>query len=116
MNRIEYPTHVEDRTKDCIAELNHESYCLFPSRVNSHYFYDPIDALMDEVCKNQFQPWDDFIPHCPYMFLNIKQQVRVALIFIQFTSKPSLTCYLINCKERPINSFSKWLHWIYDFI
>ena len=80
VNRIECPTHVEERTKNCLAELNHKSYGLFPSKVISHY-YDPIITLMDEVCKNQFYPWHDFIPHCPYLSLNFKQQVRMVLIF-----------------------------------
>ena len=114
VNKIECLSWEEEKIKNCLAELNHESYCLFPSRVNSHYFYDPIGALMDEVCKHQFHPWHDFIPHCPYLSLNIKQQVRVALIFIHFTSKPYMTC-IINYKERSSDPFSKWLHWIYYF-
>ena len=112
VNRIECPTHVEERTKNCLVKLNHKSYCLFPSKVNSPYFYDPISALIDGVCKNQFQPWHDFIPH---LSLNIKQHVRMVTIFIHFSYEPSLTCYIINYKESSIDLFSKWLHWIYDF-
>ena len=115
VNRIECPSWVEEKAKNFLEGLNHESYCHLPWRSNSHYFYDPIAILMDEVCKNQFQPWHDFIPHCPHLSLNIKQQVRMALIFIHISSKPSQTCYLINYKERPFNPFCKWLHWIYDF-
>ena len=114
VNRIECSNHVEEREKNFLVELNHKSYGLFPSKVSSHY-YDPIGTLMDEVCKNQFQPWHDFIPHCLYLFLNIKQQVRMVSIFTYITSKPSLACWAINCKERTIDHFSKWLHWIYHF-
>ena len=115
VNRIECPTHVEERTKNCLAELNHESYCLLPSRTNSHTFYDPIGILMDEFPESQFQAWHVFIPYCPDLSLNFKQQVRMVSIFIYITLKPSLACWVINCKESSIDSFSKWFHWIYDF-
>ena len=49
VNRIVCPTHVQERTNNFQAEMNHESYCLFSSKVNSHSFYDPIIILMDEV-------------------------------------------------------------------
>ena len=48
VNRIECPSMVEEKTKNCLECLNHESYCLLPSRTNSHTFYDPISILMDE--------------------------------------------------------------------
>ena len=114
VNRIECPTHVEERKRNCLAELIHKSYGLFPLKVSSHY-YDRISTLMDEVCKNQFQPWHDFIPHCLYLSLNIKPQVRMVSIFTYIPSKLSLACWVVNCKERTIDHFSKWLQWIYHF-
>ena len=112
MNRIECPCWVEEKTKNCLEWMNHESYCLLPSRTSSHSFYDPIGILMDEVLKSQFQSWHDFIPDLSF---NFKQQVRMISIFIYINSKQSMACWIINCKERPIDHFSKWLHWIYDF-
>ena len=72
-NIIECPSQVEEKTKNCLEGLNHESYSLLPSMLNSHYFYDPIAVLMDEVCKNLSQPWYDFISHHPYLSLIFKQ-------------------------------------------
>ena len=115
VNRIECPSRVEEKTKYCLEWLNHESYCLIPSRTNSHSFYDPIDILMDEVLKSRFQPWHDFIPHCPDLSSNFKQQLRIVSILIYITSKPSLACWIINCKESSIELFGKGLHWIHDF-
>ena len=111
VNIIECLSRVEEKTKNCLKWLNHESYCLLPSRTSSHSFYDPIGILMDEVLKSQFQPWHDFIPD---LSLNFKQ-VRMVSILIYVASKPSLACWVINCKERTIDHFSKWLHWIYHF-
>ena len=111
VNIIECSSRVEEKTKNSLKWLNHESCCLIPSRTSSH-FYDPIGILMDEVLKSQFQPWHDFIPN---LSLNFKQQVRMVSIFIYITFKPSLACWVINCKESSMYSFSKWLHWIYDF-
>ena len=89
VNRIGFPSQIEEKAKNFLEGMNHESYCLLPSRSNSHYFYDPISILMDEVLKSQFQSWHDFIPHCPDLSLNFKQQVRMVSIFIYITSKPS---------------------------
>ena len=111
-NRIECPSKVEEKTKNCLEWLNHESYCLLPSSTNSHTFYDPISILMDKFLKSQFQPWHDVIPD---LSLNFKQQVRMVSILIYIASKPSMACRVINCKERTIDHFSKWLHWIYHF-
>ena len=58
---------------------------------------------MDGVLKSQFQPWHDFIPHCPDLSLKFKQQVRMVSIFIYITSKPSLACWVINGKEKTID-------------
>ena len=77
-------------------------------------FNDPIGILMDEFLESQFQPCHDFIPHCLDLSLNFKQ-VRMNSIFNYITFKPSLACWVINCKESSMDSFSKWLHWIYDF-
>ena len=112
VNRIECPSKVEEKTKNCLEWLNHESYCLIPSSTNSHTFYDPISILMDGFLKSQFQPWHDVIPD---LSLNFKQQVRMVSILIYIASKPSLACWIINYKERTIDHFSKCLHWIYDF-
>ena len=115
VNRIECPSKVEGKTKNRLEWLNHGSYCLLPSRTNLHTFYDPIGILMDEFIKSQFQPWHDFIPYCPDISLNFKQQVRMVSIFIFITLKPSLACWIIYYKGSSIDSFSKWLHWIHDF-
>ena len=56
VNRIECPSRVEEKAKNCLEWLNHESYCLLPSRTNSHTFYDPIGILMDEFIESQLQP------------------------------------------------------------
>ena len=112
MNKIECPSRVEPKTKNCLEWLNHESYCLLPSRTNSHTFYDPIGIMMDEFLESQFQPCHDFIPHCPDLSLNFKQQVRMVSILIYVTFKPSLARWVINYKESSIDSFRKWLHWI----
>ena len=112
VNITECPSRVEEKTKNCLKWLNHESYYLFPSRTSSHYFYDSISILMDEVLKSQFQPWHDFIPHLSF---NFKEYVRMVSSFIYITSKPSQACWVINCKESSIDPFNKWLHWIYDF-
>ena len=77
-----------------------------------HTSYDPVSIWMDEFLESQFHPWHDFIPD---LSLNFKQQVRMVSIFIYIASKLSLACWVINCKERTINHFSKWLHWIYHF-
>ena len=112
VNRIECPSKVEEKTKNCLEWLNHESYCLLPSSTKSHTFYDPISILMDEFLKSQFQHWRDVIPD---LSLNFKQQARMVSILIYIASKPSLACWVINYKERTIDHFSKWLHWIYHF-
>ena len=88
------------------------SHCLLPSSTSSHTFYDPISILMDEFLKSRFHPWHAVIPD---ISLNFKQQVRMVSILIYITSKPSLACWVINYKERTIDHFSKWLHWIYHF-
>jgi len=112
VNRIECPSRIEEKTKNCLEWLNHESYFLLPSRTNSHTFYIPISILMDEFLESQFQPCHDFIPHCPDLSLNFKQQVRMVSILIYVTFKPSLARWVINYKESSIDSFRKWLHWI----
>ena len=114
MNRIECPSRVEEETKNCLEWPSHESHCLLPSRANLHTFYDPISILMDEFLESQFQPWHDFISHCPDLSLNFKQ-VKMVSIFMYITLRPSLAFWVINYKESSIDSFSKWLHWIYDF-
>ena len=111
VNITECPSRVEEKTKNCLKWLNHGSYCLLPSRTSSLSFYAPISILMDEVLRSQFQPWHDFIPD---LSLNFKQ-VRMVSIFIYITFKPSLACWVINCKERSMDLFNRWLHWIYDF-
>ena len=115
VNIIECPSRVEEKTKNCLGWLSHESYCLSPSRMNSHTFYDPINILMDEFLEIQSHPQHDFISLDPYLSLIFKQQVIMASIFIYITYKPSLICCIINGKESSIDLFSKWLHWIYDF-
>ena len=115
VNRIECRSWEEEKTKNCLKWLNYESYCLLSLRTNSCHFYDPISVLMDEVCKNHSQPWHDFIPYYPCLSLILTQQVKMASISFHITSKLSLTCCIINYKERSIDSFIKWLHWIYDF-
>ena len=109
---LECPSRVEEKTKNCLEWLNHESFCLLPSRVCLHTSYDPVSVWMDEFLESQFQPWHDFIRN---LSLNFKQQVRMVSIFIYITFKPSLACWVINCEESSMDSFSKWLHWIYDF-
>ena len=109
VNTIECPSRIEEKTKNFLEWLSHESYCLLLSRMSSHSFYDPVGILMDEVLKSQFQPWHDFILD---LSLNFKQQVRMVSIFIY---KPSLACWGNNCEEITIDNFSKWLHWIYHF-
>ena len=109
---IDSPSRVEKKTKNCLKWLNHESYCLLPSRANLHIFYDSISIWMDEVLKSQLHPWHDFIPD---LSLNFKQEVRMVSILIYIAYNLSLTCCIINCKESSIHLFSKWLHWIYDF-
>ena len=76
VNIIECPSWVEEKTKNCLVWLNHESYCLLPSRTNSHTFYDHISILMDEFLESQFQPWHDFISL--YLSSFFKQQVIMA--------------------------------------
>ena len=115
VNRIECPSRVEEKTKNCLEWPSHESYCLLPSRKNLHTFYDPISILMDEFWESQSHPWHDFISLYPYLSLIFKQQVIMASTFIHITYKPSLICCIINYKEISIDTFSKWLHWIYDF-
>ena len=113
VNRFECPIRVEEKTKNYLEWLNLESYCLLPLSTNSHTFCDPIRILMDEFLKSKFQPRHDVILD---LSLNFKQQVRTVSILIYIASKPSLVCWVINCKERTIDHFSKWLHWIYHFI
>ena len=48
VNRIECFSWEEEKTKNCLEWINHESYCFLPSRMDSHYFYDPISILMAE--------------------------------------------------------------------
>ena len=88
---------------------------LLPSILNLHNFYDPIGLWMEELCNRQSHPWHDFVSPNPCLSLIFKQQIRMASIFIHITSKPSLTCCIIYCKERQIDPLSEWLHWIYDF-
>ena len=104
VNRIECPSKVEEKTKNCLEWLNHESYCLLPSRTSLHTFFDPISILMDEFLESQFQPCHDFIPHCPDLSLNFKQQVRMVSILICVAYKPSVACWVISCKERTIGA------------
>ena len=113
VNRIEIPSWVEEKKNNYLEWLSHESYCLLPSRKNLHTFYDPISILIDEFLESQSHPWHDFISL--YLSLTFKQQVIMASIFIHITYKPSLTCCIIKYKESSIDSFSKWLQWIYDF-
>ena len=94
-NRIECPSRVEEKTKNCLEWLNHESCFLLPSSTNSHTFHDPISILMDEFLKIQFEPWNDVIVD---ISLNFKQQVKTVSILIYTASKPSLACWVINCK------------------
>ena len=115
VNRIEFPSRIEEKTKSCLEWLSHESYCFSPSRTNLHSFYDPISILMDEFLEIQSHPGHDFISLDTYPSLIFKQQVTMASIFIYITYKPSLICRNINGKESSIHLFSKWLHWIYDF-
>ena len=115
VNIIECHSWEEEKTKNCLEWLNYESYCLFPSRTNSCNFYDIISILMDEVCKNHSQPWHDFIPYYPCLSLILMQQVKMASISCHITSKLSLTCCMINWKQRLTDLFSKLLHWNYDF-
>ena len=107
VNIIECLSRVEEKTKNCLKWLNNESYCLLPLRTNSHYFYDPIGILMDEILKSQCHPWHDFMPD---LSLNFKLQVRMISIFIYIDSKPYRDCWVINCKERTIYHFSKSIH------
>ena len=75
VNRIECFSWEEEKTKNCLEWINHESYCSLPSRTNSHYFYDPISILMDEFCNKHFRPRHDFISHFPNLVENFKYQV-----------------------------------------
>ena len=75
VNRIKCLSWEEEKTKNCLEWINHESYCLLPSRTDSHYFYYPISILMDEFCNKHVQPWHDFISHFPNLFVNLKHQV-----------------------------------------
>ena len=115
VNRIECPSRVEEETKNCLELPSHESHCLLPSRANLHTFYDPINILLDEFLESKSHPWHDFISLYPYLSSIFKQQVIMDSIFIHITFKPSSTCCIIGYKEISIDSFSKWLHWIYDF-
>ena len=56
VNRFECPSMVEEKTKNCLEWLSHESYRLPPSRTNLHTFYDPISILMDEFLEIQSHP------------------------------------------------------------
>ena len=94
--------------------MNHVSYS-FSSNLNLHKFYDPIDLWMEEVYNNQSHPWNDFISLYPYLSLIFKQLARMVSFLTHINSKPSLTCCIINYKQRQIDPFSKWLNWIYDF-
>ena len=54
VNRIECPSKVEEKTKNCFEWSNHESYCLLPSRACLHTSYDPVSIWMDEFLESQF--------------------------------------------------------------
>ena len=112
---IECANQKEEGKNDDLGGMNDLAYSIISSNLNLHKFYDPINLWMEEVCNNQSHPWHDFISPYPYFSLIFKQQVKMASIFIHITSKPSLTCCIMNCKERQIDPFSRWLHWIYDF-
>ena len=99
VNRIECPSRVEEKTKNCLEWRSHESYCLPPSRTNLHIFYDPISILMDEFLEIQSHPWHDFISLDPYLSLIFKQQVIMASIFIYITYKPFLICLSLTIKK-----------------
>ena len=111
---IECVNQKEEGKNDGLGGMNYVSYS-FSSNLNLHKFYDPIDLWVEEVCNNQSHPWHDFIYFHPCLSLIFKQQVIMASIFIHITHKPSLICCIINCKEVSMDSFSNWLHWIYDF-
>ena len=112
---IEYADQNDEGKNDGLGGMNHVSYSSISSNLNLHKFYDLIDLWVEEVCNNQPHPWHDFISLYPYLSLIFKQQVIMALTFIYITYKPLLICSIINRKESSINSFSMWLHWIYDF-
>ena len=112
---IEYADQKDEGNNDGLGGMNHLLYSFISSNLNLHKFYDPIDLWVEEVCNNQSHPWHDFISFHPCLSLIFKQQVIMASNFIHITYKPLLICCIINCKESSIDSFSKWLHWIYDF-
>ena len=111
VSMIECTSQKDAGNNDIFRCLNLVIYSL-PSILNLQSFYDPIDAWMEEVCKSQSQPCHGLISHISSIF---KQKVRMVLLFIHITSKPSLTCCNINRKERQIGILSRWLPWIYDF-
>ena len=115
VSMIECANQKDERNYDGLGGMNHVSYSFLSSNLNLHKFYDPIDLWMEEVCNNQSHPWHYFILYCLDLSVNFKQQVIMVSIFIYITYKPSLICCIINCKEISMDSFSKWLHWIYDF-
>ena len=106
-NIIECLSPGEEKTNNYLEWLNHESYCILPSRTNLHTFYDPIGILMDEFLESLFYPWHDFISYYPDLYLNFKLQVRMVSIFIYITLKPSPACWVIYCKGSSIDSFNK---------
>ena len=95
--------------------MNHVSYSFLSSNLNLHNFYDPIGLWMEEVCNSQSHTWHDFISPYPCLSLIFKQQVKMVSAYIHITSKPSLTRWIFNSRERLIDPLSKWLHWIHDF-
>ena len=56
VNNIECPIWEEKETKNCLEGLSHVLYCLLPSILNLHNFYDPIGLWMEEVCNSQSHP------------------------------------------------------------
>ena len=61
---------------------------------------------MDEVLKSQFHPWHDFIPHCPDLSLNSKQQVRIQFSFTVLLNHLKLVGSLTAKKAQLIRSAS----------
>ena len=40
-------------------------------------------------------------------------EVRMVSLFIHTTSEPSMTCWIIKNKDKQIDPFIEWIHWIY---
>ena len=92
VNRIECPSRVEEKAKNCLEWLNHESDCLLPSRTNSHSFYNPISISMDKVAK---------IIRNPGMIL-----FRIIHVFLSFShSKSKWLQFLFTLLPKHIRLF-----------